>query len=298
MKKNANPYWAGSLLGGALIGGAAGHYATKKLKQHNDIGGLGGYMTGSAVGGLAGGALGGTAGGLIGSRYGATAASISATIAGFLGAAGGMSAGGVTGMVVGISPRERRMKGVHEKAKRQVALEEKSASYQSFADEITKISAIIDTDVRKGTPVTNDFSAFKKLLKPGDIIITKPSDKNPSDLGSMAQTVSKMLYNNDSRWVHSGIYAGKGKLTHTQESFDEKAQSYFGTPFVQTQKIDIVPTYSDALIVRPDVPAGSRNKAVQNMQRLKGVAYSKIDTIRAALFPAAKDSTDKGIPRL
>ena len=90
----------------------------------------------------------------------------------------------------------------------------KEITCASFFDELRKIAALEQGQVRSKTPLVHDFTTLRKKLRPGDIIFTKPSLKGSSALDSVVSIYDKLTGAKHPGWIHGALYLGDGKVGH------------------------------------------------------------------------------------
>lgn len=151
---------------------------------------------------------------------------------------------------------------------------------------ILKLARLMDGDTQ-GAPEAQSWDQVVSALKPGDIILTKPSDesyntKTRSDPFLMALAPLVKVVDHGA-WVHAALYAGKGKVIHAKRGLETDADRSAQT---REQNVDVFRDAMDDLIVlRPRVPSSERKAAVQRARSTLGTPYNAWDIVRAGLAP-------------
>ena len=167
--------------------------------------------------------------------------------------------------------------------------------------------ALLDKRDLRGedVPVVDTYSSFKKMLKPGDIILTKPSLKAKglqSYVFDKGNQVISWAQGSKNRWFHSAMHIGDGKQIHSQLGKKFRGKKIVlndkdSEIKIREQPISIYGDTSDLLIMRPDVSSKEKIKAVQNVKKLRGIGYSNLDILQAALKPGGRELDPKKIPK-
>lgn len=157
--------------------------------------------------------------------------------------------------------------------------------WNSFFDELEKLSAIAPRDLPKGVEVKSSFDDFKRELQPGDVFISKPSTPGwKSRIIAFRQMIG---LNANYRWSHSGMYLGDGKVIHASIPASGKP----GPSEVRVEHIDDLNKGKlDLMILKPKVAPTWRTKAVSIAKKLEGLAYDSKALIGVTLgLPLGND---------
>jgi len=174
-----------------------------------------------------------------------------------------------------------------------------------------KTATIEEKQLRKGTPVAVSFDEFRKRLRPGDVILTKPSEAADLESKDRALRGTVKFYDwlsgaKHPGWTHTALYLGDGQIAHLH---DKKLQRGTLKPMgeginrVVQDKLDVFRHQGyDLAAIRPRVGAAS---AVQQMKAFSDdpvdISVGKFtrNLIRTGLTPfggkAQQDAVCSGI---
>ena len=172
----------------------------------------------------------------------------------------------------------------------------------SFSNEFAKLAFLEEKHTRKGTEQTRSLAAFKRALKPGDIILAKA---NAQDGGDFAGDVFQNVINaydlvtgtKHPGWLHSALYAGDGKVIHFNDKklARRKKRSVLNmTPQVIEDTLEVFPaSKKDLLLLRPKVTGEQAQRAVGRLKARVGEkwaprSYIK-NLVRAGVLPEKKE---------
>ena len=145
-----------------------------------------------------------------------------------------------------------------------------------------KSSAILRKDTRRGVPVSSSVSAILAKAKPGDIIITKPREKENSSLAKRIEN-----WWTGSRWNHSGVYVGDGRIVHQYQGI--RGGKFIGPPVGRLHHLTSLPKVGrDLLLIRPKRSRKERRQAAQFALSQIGTPYSLKALVRTIFAPAKK----------
>jgi len=151
-----------------------------------------------------------------------------------------------------------------------------------------KWADIKDKQVKRNTPVLSDLPEFVNRLKPGDIIVTKPSDRSSGDAGGIFAPIISAV--TGSPWVHTSVYVGGGKVTHLYSGVTDKSRGSLKDMRVRTQSLKSVSRLgNDFLALRPKVDEKAKQEAVKRINSLKGTPVDVIGFLRAGFLPGKRN---------
>lgn len=118
-----------------------------------------------------------------------------------------------------------------------------------FVDELRKLAGV-------------DVSRFEQKLEPGDILVTdnKPSAKQVGIRAKLEAALSPALQG--SRYVHSAMYVGDGKIVESMPGEGVKEKS-----------LDMPGYRSRMIALRPRLPEEDRTQAAQQVKSFVGQPY-------------------------
>lgn len=156
----------------------------------------------------------------------------------------------------------------------------------SFVTELTKIAKIEEDQIRPGTPVTDSIKKFRKLVRPGDVFLTKtpkPAMDTVSRGIRLAQGGGPKAH-----WTHAGIIKDKNTIIHAydkiQRGKDGKYEFIGDDAQVFEHKIkDFDDMGRDILVLRTKSKNTEALKAVQRAEKMVGMDYNDMDLLRTLL---------------
>lgn len=152
-----------------------------------------------------------------------------------------------------------------------------------------KQAAIQEGDLPAGTPVALRFDSLLKQIKPGDVIVTKPTLAVTNYLHRGIEAFQRLRGKEMSRWTHTAIAVGDGNIIHASKGIKGgKMHDDPGHVRQHTLKA-FVGAGRDVLVLRPQVSKEEKAEAIARATDLKGVAFSKADIIRSGFAPAKKE---------
>jgi hypothetical protein len=139
-----------------------------------------------------------------------------------------------------------------------------------------KVAAITPMQLREGTPHVGSFEEFRKGLKPGDVILTKPNEvakTSPQDV-ALRRTVrfyDAFTYSKHPGWAHTAMYLGDGRIAHLNDHKLEGKQIVpikgAGTGYVLEDNVNFFKHQGyDLAAVRPKISPEEAQQAVENMR--------------------------------
>ena len=152
--------------------------------------------------------------------------------------------------------------------------------FEHLEREFPKLAVIKQENVREGTPIVGSLEKLKKVMRPGDIILTKPLDKGKH------WTRKVEAWWVGSPWSHTGMVDTNGKIIHFYKGIKGKT-NLTGEFKIRSHQADTVAGFGrDFLLLRPkDSSRKEGLQALQNMKNMpKNVPYSMKNFLRAAFW--------------
>jgi len=161
-------------------------------------------------------------------------------------------------------------------------------------DELRKIAELSSRDVPTGTRVTNSYREMTKALRPGDIVITKPSKGNARPASMIVQTIQKLRREKFNNWTHSGVVSPSKAVVHSLKGLVRLPggkTTVGGASAVREHSTDALNRLGrDVMILRPKVSKTERALAAVRARKMKGVSYNALDALRAGLYSRERES--------
>lgn len=149
---------------------------------------------------------------------------------------------------------------------------------------LEKAATIERGSLKRGTPMAKSFEDFKRRLKPGDVLLTKPSHQTDRwEDRTLRRIVDVYDKGTDAKypgWIHTGLYMGDGQIGHLYNRKLHRGKlREIESPRVLQDHVDVLDHERfDVTAVRPKSRAEAR-AAVKQMRAF------------------VKDSTPISIPR-
>jgi len=138
---------------------------------------------------------------------------------------------------------------------------------------VVKAASIEPRQLRAGTPIVGDFDTFAERLKPGDVLLTKPSEHAKLESSDRALKGAVKVYDwlsgaKHPGWAHTALYLGDGQIAHLHDKKLRRGRLVSmgeGINRVVTDKLDVFKAQGyDIAAVRPRVkPSVAQSAATQ-----------------------------------
>jgi uncharacterized protein YycO len=159
----------------------------------------------------------------------------------------------------------------------------------AFSDELSKIAKITAESNQRKAPMMRSIAEVKKKLRPGDIILTKPSEGKGGRVSGIVRFFQKARGSSNPHWTHSSMYMGNNRVLHTfgklKGDVPQRAESKVREHSLKHLADRLG---RDVLVLRTPVSDEEASAAVRRAKRLLGRPYDTLSAIRSGVWSKDK----------